>query len=400
MSENTLLVLAASRYQVPVIQTAKRLGYRVVTTDNVPSNPGHALADKWYSADTTDKEAVLDIARRERASGIIAACTDVAVPTAAYVAGQLGLRGVPLASAEVVCNKIAFRDFLRRHAFPVPKAYSIAHDFEAGEILFRRPWIMKPDQSSGCKGVFILRSRATFCQYLAETLRYSPASRGILEEYIDGFQGTCEGILERGEMAATFSLDRQTVEPPYVATCGHHVPSRLTLRLQKRLLSMLEEIWRTLGIRDGPFDCDFVATGEEIYILELSPRIGGNCISTLLKQATGYDIVEYSVRHACNDRTHVPEIIHTRPTAVILLGVSEGGHLVYDRTEAKALRQAEWVDSLSIDVDFGEPVLPFTNGRHRVGEALVFGKNRDDLDARVIEFRRRLNVRTVAGKSS
>ena len=86
MSRPALLVLAASTYQLRTIRTAKRLGYRVVTTDNVPTNPGHALADQAYSTDTTDLEGVLAIARRERLDGVIAPCTDVAVPTAAVFA--------------------------------------------------------------------------------------------------------------------------------------------------------------------------------------------------------------------------------------------------------------------------------------------------------------------------
>ena len=50
----TILVLAASRYQLPTITSAKRLGYRVITTDNLPENPGHALADVNYLVDTLD----------------------------------------------------------------------------------------------------------------------------------------------------------------------------------------------------------------------------------------------------------------------------------------------------------------------------------------------------------
>src|SRR5262249_17684232 len=93
--DRTLLVLAASLYQIPVTERAKARGSRVITTDNVPSNPGHRLADRAYSVDTTDQAGVLEIARRENVAGIIAACTDVAVPTAAFVAARLGLRAPP-----------------------------------------------------------------------------------------------------------------------------------------------------------------------------------------------------------------------------------------------------------------------------------------------------------------
>src|SRR3954464_13348905 len=105
----TLLVLAAAQYQMDAIRTAKRLGYRVVTTDNIPGNPGHALADEAYGIDTTDLDAVLEIARAEKIDGVVAPCTDVAVVTAAHLADELDLPGVPVAAARIVTDKLAFR---------------------------------------------------------------------------------------------------------------------------------------------------------------------------------------------------------------------------------------------------------------------------------------------------
>src|SRR5690349_10666200 len=116
----TLLVLAASFYQVAAIETAKRMGYRVVTTDNVPSNPGHALADKSYTVDTTDVDAVLEVAVRERISGIIAPGTDVAVMTASKVAERLQLVGPSYEAARILTNKFAFRQFLTRSELSCP----------------------------------------------------------------------------------------------------------------------------------------------------------------------------------------------------------------------------------------------------------------------------------------
>ncbi len=395
MSKKTLLVLAASRYQIPAIATAKRLGYRVITTDNVPNNPGHALADKSYGVDTTDKETVLSIARRENIDGIIAPCTDIAIPACAYVAEQLGLPGAPLECANLVFDKIEFRKFLQKNAFPSPKAYPITHDYQPDNNLFRQPWIMKPDRSSGSKGVFIVSSIDDFYQYLPETLSFSPTGRGILEEFIQGFQGTCAGILKQGKLALTFVLDRQTASPPYVATWGHHLPSMLPFLWQERLFSILQEIWNLLGVTDGPFDCDFVVTETEIYILELSPRLGGNGITTLLKKATDFNIVEYSVKQACSQPVELPTITNIRPTAVVLFGVEKKGLLYYDREEVEVLKKEPWIDSLSIDLNLGEPVLPFINGRHRIGEAFIFGKNRRELDARVSELKQRLQVEAI-----
>ncbi len=199
-----------------------------------------------------------------------------------------------------------------------------------------------------------------------------------------------EGVLEGGEIRLVFFLDRQTWVPPYVTTSGHRVPSRLPRRLQSRLKEQLRELWRLLGVRQGPFDCDFVATEEEVYILEMSPRIGGNSIARLLRHAAGFDIIEYSVRRACHDYSPLPSLVTLRPTALLLLGVSKAGLLRYDAEQAESLRADPWVAALDFDVDIGQPVQPFINSRHRLGEAIVHGEDRDRLDTRAEDLLSRL----------
>ncbi len=395
----TLLVLAASLYQLDTIQRAKELGFRVITLDNRPQNPGHVLAAKSYIVDTTDREAVLSVARQERIDGIIAPCTDVAVPTAAYVARSMKLTGVPVECAAITCSKILFREFLKRQGFPVPASIRITSGSEAASIDFGQgPWILKPDRSSGSKGIFVVHSAAEYRARLPETLSFSPSGEAILERFIDGFQGTCEGILQGGSLVLTFILDRQTAPKPYVTTCGHHLPTRLPENLQQALRSMLEKVWGLLGVWDGPFDCDFVASADDIYLLEISPRMGGNSISTLLRKAADFDIVEYSVRHALGERTDLQAFCRIRPTAVILFGVFEAGGLGVDLSELMALRKEPWVDSLSLDVEPGDAVMPFIDGRHRVGQAVIYGSTREDLDAKVVELKRRLCLHAVRKK--
>lgn len=397
MTSRTLLVLAASSYQLRTIQTAKRLGYRVITTDNVPGNPGHALADRAYSTDTTDLDGVLSIAQSERIDGVIAPCTDVAVPTAAYLASKLQLPGPPYESALIACNKALFRGFLAQHRLPSPETYDISDSRRPAAKHFERgAWIMKPDRSSGAKGVFIVDSIGEFEARIAETLACSPNRQGVLERFIDGFQGTCEGILRQGRITHAFFLDRQTVAPPYAATSGHHVPSSLDASSREALLDQLGELWRLLGVTDGPFDCDFVVGSDHVYVLEMTPRLGGNSISTLLHAATGgFDLVEYAVRQACGEDVPLPATFPLLPTAVVILGAASSGKLAFDARELKALRREPWVERICLDFDSGEPVKSFTNGRHRVGEAMVRGTDRASLDENVRELRRRLNVRTV-----
>ena len=107
-----VLMLGGSLYQVYAIKEAVRLGYYVISCDYLPNNPGHRYAHEYYDVSTTDKNAVLELAKRLQVDGIVAYASDPAAPTAAYVCEKLGLPTSPYRSVEILSKKDLFRRFL------------------------------------------------------------------------------------------------------------------------------------------------------------------------------------------------------------------------------------------------------------------------------------------------
>ncbi len=122
-----ILLLGGSRQQVVAIEAAKRLGYRTVLCDYLPDNPGRLVADSFHLVSTTDRDAVLEVARAEGISGVLAYASDPAAATAAYVAQELGLPGNPLRSVESAVREASVPRFPVRERLPL----------SAGRVLFR-----------------------------------------------------------------------------------------------------------------------------------------------------------------------------------------------------------------------------------------------------------------------
>lgn len=393
MNKHTLLILAASRYQIPFIQRAIDMGYRVVVSDNVPENPGHVLADVSYLVDTTDQEAILAIARQEKIAGIIAPSTDVALPTASYVGGHLGLHVPSSAATHVACDKARFRLWLKEQGFPVPKFMCVSGGSLLPDIQETDGWfVLKPDQSSGSKGIYIVRSPEEFRMRLPETLSFCRGGQAVLEQYLVGRQLTCEGILENGRMAGYWIMDRRTAPPPYVATIGHRLPALLPESVSLNIAGMLENVWARLGVTDGPFDSDLVLVGDTPYILEMSPRVGGNSITALLKAASGFDIMEYAIRWAMGDA--LPPVANAilRPSEIILFGAREPGYLQYSQNGILRAMDCPGTEYLRMDVPIGAWVEPFIDGRKRVGEALITAHTIDQLNEYTSQVRGLLDL--------
>ena len=147
-----LLLLGGLRYLVPVINSAHKLGYYVITCDYLPDNIAHQYSDEYVCASIMDKEKILKIAYEKKIDGIMSFAVDPGVTTAAYICEQLGLPSIgPYESVKILQNKKLFREYLAKHEFNVPKAkgYSSIEDALTDVDCLKWPVMVKPVDSAG-----------------------------------------------------------------------------------------------------------------------------------------------------------------------------------------------------------------------------------------------------------
>ena len=117
-----ILLLGGSTQQIPAIEYANGQGYYTILCDYLADNPGQDYAKKFYCVSTTDKDAILEVAKNEKVDGVVAYASDPAAPTATYVSEKLGLPTNPYKSVEILAFKDKFREYLRENNFNRPKA--------------------------------------------------------------------------------------------------------------------------------------------------------------------------------------------------------------------------------------------------------------------------------------
>ena len=315
---NKLLLLGGSAQQVVAIKTAKRLGCETVLCDFLPDNPGQYAADKFYLVSTTDKDAVLDVARKEQVDGVLAYASDPAAPTAAYVAEKLGLPGNPYESVEILCNKDKFRAFLKEHGFCTPdaEAYTSVEDAlaELHNGRFRYPVIVKPVDSSGSKGVGRVDRLEQAGSALENAMAHSRGHRIIVEEFVEkfGYQIAGDGLSIDGRLVfryfANDHFDPRCKNPfvPVAASFPYNMPSKVQDKIHgeiQRLLTLLDMCTCTYNF-DMRIDKDY-----NVYLMEVAPRDGGNYIPQAIRYATGVDLVECSVKAAIGESITLPQDI-------------------------------------------------------------------------------------------
>ena len=306
MKQKKLLLLGGSRYLRPVIREAHALGLYVITCDYLPDNSAHRLSDQYRNISILDKDKVLDAARELQIDGVMSFACDPGVVTAAYVAEKLGLP-YP-ASYESTCilqDKGRFRAFLRDNGFTVPWArrYTDKQAALADAKSFTWPCIVKPVDCAGSKGVKRVDSSFELEAAIDYALDFSHSGAFIIEQFITqrGYSSDTDCFVKDGKLCYC-SFDEQRfdreAENPYTPA-AYSWPSSIPQEIQAELKSELQRLMTLLGITTGVFNIETrQGTDGRAYIMECTPRGGGNRLSEVLEMATGTKLVQNAVRAA------------------------------------------------------------------------------------------------------
>ena len=379
-----LMVLGGNFLQMQAIKRAKELGYYVISVDYLPDNPGHRFSDEYHNVSTVDKEAVLALARELEIDGILAYATDVAAPTAAYVSEKLGLPTNPYESVMILTHKDSFRAFMAENGLLMPWGAAFC-DKEAAREYFDShplPVMIKPVDSSGSKGVTKVTSRTQFDAAFEYALQYSIEKRVIVEQFIErhGYQIDGDGFIMDGRIAFFGVMDQHNnhARNPY-APIGHSWPSIQDEKYKSKAFELISSIFKKLNMRFGAFNFEYIIGGDDnVYLLEIGPRNGGNLISEALKCACGADLTEASIK-ACvgDDYAEALRPKFSRPAASYVIHSLESGR--YKGLEIDDAVKDKIVLT-SVFAENGEEINAFRNASDSIGALVLEFSSVDEMN--------------------
>ena len=396
----TLLILGASRYHLELIRAGREIGARVIIVDGNPDAPGRLRADLACLTDPFDLAEILEISRDQGVTGVLAATSSATFLPAAWLAATLGLRGINPEIADTFADKAQLRDLITKLGLPHPLTHVLREGARLPKGIFDGSrWVLHPDRGWASRGVFVITTQEQFEQYYPITLALSPANIGMLERHMGAQVGLAQGILAGGKVERLWVADRTSAAEPYTSVASLRMPSRLPQHLRKALTLALEMIFGALEIADCVFHADFVAGDGKVYVLGMAPTLAGYGMAELIRGSSGAEVAKYAVLQALGKSPELPALNAGRgvakAVASLILGVAAGGRLEFDAEMAESFLDIGWIAGLSWDKQRGSTVKPYASGDHRVGKFTVTADNRDQLDARIDESLRRLNVRAV-----
>lgn len=393
------MLLGGIRYLLPVIAAAHEQGYYVITADYLPDNIAHKYSDEYVNVSIIDKEAVLNVAREKQIDGIMSFGVDPGVVSASYVQNQMGLPSFgPYESVCILQNKDKFRAFLSEHGFNVPRAkgYTNAADAMADANQWDYPIIVKPTDAAGSKGV----TRVDDAEHLRAAVEYafekSLVGHIIIEDFIEkqGCSSDTDCFSENGTLKfVSFCAQRFDLHAanPYTPA-AYSWPSTFTQEQESYLTAEIQRLITLLGMKTVVYNIETrIAPNGKPYIMELTPRGGGNRLCEMLRYATGVDMITAITRYVVGDS--VPTI-EQKPYnghwAEIILHADKVG--IFDRLVISKELPAEVIEE-DLWVKKGDKVESFEGANNAIGTLVLRFNTVEELEKAITNQSEWLNVK-------
>lgn len=299
-----LLLTGGSHSEVPMIDAAQKMGWFVITTGNDEGSQGHEMADKYVKGDFSDKEFVLDLAKKEQVDAIVSGCNDFAYISTAYACEKLGLPGHDsYNTSRTIHIKSNFRHMTSSIGVRTPRI-EICYNREECKRAIEKigfPLLVKPVDLTGGKGVKkCIEVNETLAAF-DEAMEVTRETYVILEEFIQGENHGITTLIKNGKVVFHVIDNEQYGLNKYLVL-GACSPSDIPQHAEFTLIRDIEKIAGHCNLVDGLFHVQFILDRDN-YPVMIDPcrRAPGDLYILLVKFVTGVDYPAEIVKAECGE---------------------------------------------------------------------------------------------------
>lgn len=372
-----IMILGAGAAQIPLIQTAKAMGYETVVATIPGPYPGIEEADIVSYTDITDCEGIAAAAKELGVCAIATCCLETGLKALAYACKTLGLPGITPEAAEISVNKLVMKQVFRENdvlsaRFRLLKTHT---DLDQAIAEIGLPLVVKAVDLQGSKGVYVVNSAEEAHEALTTCLRLTKEPYCLAEEFISGENIGAEAFVQNGRVLFVLPDGTISHKGHVNIPMGHFVPLDRPEAVRTRICREVEKSIRACGFDHCAVNVDLVLHGDEPYIIELTARAGATCLPELVSIYYGVDYYRLILMAALGQDTSAFFETHTAahtPAAATMLTAPEAGIVRDIRLPAQL---PETVYDLHFIVKPGDEVRPFAGTIDRIGQIIVSGQS-------------------------
>ncbi|WP_333615747.1 ATP-grasp domain-containing protein [Bacteroides pyogenes] len=368
-----LLVQGAGRGNLGIVQSAKKYGVFTAITGMGGDYPCTPLADVNCYANIADPDAVLKVAQEQKVDGAVICCSDTGLKAIGRVNDVMGLIGLTEKSADESSNKFLMKERLVEAGVRTAQFYRL-HNEEELKVAVEKigyPLIIKATDLQGSRGICIVREESLLLSAFNEVMSLTHKDYCIIEEFLIGEEYGAQSFVYHGEVLFVLPHGDETMMCKTAVPVGHYMPYKMSDALYEDTCLQVKNAIKALDFDNCPVNVDLIECGGKAYIIELTGRVGANCLPELTGNYFGINYYDM-ILHTCLGESPLPIFEQKQaPSATLARMVRSDKAGI-----AKSISVPELPDTeILMFIHERSKVCVFTNCNDAIGQVIVKGKD-------------------------
>lgn len=286
-----LAVIGASSGQLPLCLKAKEKGIETFCFAWPEGAVCRDFVDHFIPISIMEMDEIVEYCRTAGVDGVVSNASETTAAVTVYVAEKLGKNGTP----HDAFTKIQDKSYVRERTNILPEITPV--EYKVGSIqdilgAIKRPFVMKPIKGASKLGVNYIEGN----QDIPDVPDNLKDAVFMAEEYIHGEEYSVESLSFHGSHHVIQVTEKISSGPPHFVELEHHQPALLSQDILVKIREAVSEILISVGYTDGASHIEIKINGNDIYLVEVNPRGGGDMISNrLIELSTDYDYLGHLI---------------------------------------------------------------------------------------------------------
>lgn len=283
MNKKRIMVLGAGRGQVGLIKSIQQNGHIAIVASIKGNYPGISIADEFCEVDILDKDAVSKKAKEYNCDAITTSCHDLAIAALGFACEQNNLCGLSTKSAQISNDKFLMKTAFMENGVNTAKYKKVSSENELNQVITELsfPMIVKAIDLQGSRGIYIAQNKQELFDGYQKTMQDTKKDFCIVEEFIVGEEFGAQSFIVNGEILYVMPTGDITYLSDTNVPVGHYVPLEAESDLLEKIDEQVRLAIKAIGLDDCAVNVDLILKDNQVYVIELTGRVGANCLPEL-----------------------------------------------------------------------------------------------------------------------
>jgi carbamoyl-phosphate synthase large subunit len=372
-NKKSILVFGGADFQLSLIKECLDMSLYTVVIDPNPNAIAQQYANAFEVVDGKDFEGTCKVVEKYKIDAIVTAATDKPLVMMAQIAKKYNFKFFSEETAKLCTDKFLMKQKFAELELPFAKGNIIktAND----KINF--PIVIKPTDNSGSRGVIFCKNKNELENIFKESIQYTRKPYLLAEEFIDGKEYSIESLHFNGKSKIIQITEKTVSSLPYFVELGHVQPAVLDKEVYKKLEALLGKVTKAFGFENCGSHNEVKIKDGKITFIEISPRLGGDFISSkLVKASTGINMEKALLQIALGEK---PNLSNSKDSVSGIFFFCFEPGIISKINDVKQILNIPEVIDYSFNLKVGDKISKITSSIDRYGYFILKTDNRDSL---------------------